>query len=1151
MDRKRLEAFQAVAKKSHRVLTFVLISLFILAARIWYLSVSDREGRANEANRGRYRQEIISAPRGTIRDRFSQPLAVNQVEYRLSIVWADIAESIPRKITAPLDGSSEKKWRFLRREYIAALSKMIAKVVPSLTAQRVQDLIYSYAVYSHTVPVVVKTGLTEEQYCQLSAKSPLWPGLRLEIGTKRYYPYGKSLCHVVGYTAPIQREEYEAVLDLKSRLSKAILRYEIGDDELLQENEEEDPLQKLPYDILKKRLKIVERKLYSMHDSVGRTGIEASFESALRGLHGKRVYETNARGDVITELSDSKEVIPGKRVSLTVSLELQKICEDLLVQSEADRALWLHSETQRIREGAMNPFIRGGSIVALDANNGDILALASIPRYDLNDFSSGTSSQVPDAPSRRFFSKKIRSKREKWLQNSDWIGKLWDGSSFLEKEVWNHSTAQIEEENVRLSWGVFLSLILPQNSPLHSLLSPKKRVFDILQVQRDFFRLRDAFHISSLDLAQALVGKKQVLETILQDPDAHLAYVSLSQTFNAVQTSNEILTFLDLSRLIIRCEEFDSSLEDLVKTMSVENFRSFCQTILMAQSLLHDVLYSAYEEGPFQEWRTEHETPFLRSKRVEERDHKRVNKPYVLYLDKECDTQFKSWWQEHSHTATVQLFRYLSIPQSTNMQSLNVVSLDPWVQSALHEIRESFDTTRNVFSGKRRHKLIKLVALSKLLSKFSLEYQSKIISLATPFCELDKYPLEGKYGSIRRFGIPKNVSHLVHAISSMTSPPIQSLGYMLSSPPGSVFKLVTASALLRSEEKKLSEKETLHPKFFTFNDHFFRIGQKPYVGNRLHGEPVPQIYKGGRIPKSLTSSIGEVDLLRALEFSSNPYFALAAAECLSTPQLLEEEAYRFGFGEKTGVLLPGEAKGSVPTDLIKDKTAVYTTAIGQHTLLSTPLQVATMLSAYASQGSLFSPKIASTVVGSTPKDEEGMRSCYEKMLKCCGLDFSLWMKAKNEGIKQRIWVMPPKIRRDVELSKNHRNLIFQGMQRVVSKMAKDTNSLKKVLRHRPGLYNAFQRQKGCMLAKTSTAESYEALGLPYGHKPFMYSHTGIGALFSKEPFVARDQLVEAHPDIVVVVSLSYGSYGKEAGPIAAKVVEEWRKISQKYSAHKE
>ncbi|WP_120005736.1 penicillin-binding protein 2 [Teichococcus vastitatis] len=97
---------------------------------------------------------------------------------------------------------------------------------------------------------------------------------------------------------------------------------------------------------------------------VGRAGVERFHDRVLRGRAGTVEMEVNAVGRVIREL-DRREGLPGQDVQISVDAELQKAVRG------------------RIGDGT--------SVVVLDAQNGEVLALASQPSFDPNLFSSGIS----------------------------------------------------------------------------------------------------------------------------------------------------------------------------------------------------------------------------------------------------------------------------------------------------------------------------------------------------------------------------------------------------------------------------------------------------------------------------------------------------------------------------------------------------------------------------------------------------------------------------------------------------------------------------------------------------------------------------------------------------------------------------------------
>ncbi len=113
---------------------------------------------------------------------------------------------------------------------------------------------------------------------------------------------------------------------------------------------------------------------YLPSDSIGKTGIEKEYETQLRGSYGRRRIEVNAFGKEQNILSEEPPT-PGKHLRLTIDNEIQKKLEDLLEES-------LNNINKKRASGiVMNP------------QNGEILAMVSLPAFDNNDFSGGITQQ--------------------------------------------------------------------------------------------------------------------------------------------------------------------------------------------------------------------------------------------------------------------------------------------------------------------------------------------------------------------------------------------------------------------------------------------------------------------------------------------------------------------------------------------------------------------------------------------------------------------------------------------------------------------------------------------------------------------------------------------------------------------------------------
>ena len=102
-------------------------------------------------------------------------------------------------------------------------------------------------------------------------------------------------------------------------------------------------------------------------DLVGKHGIERVYNSLLTGKDGYRQVVVNSLGRIARTL-EKRDAVPGQDVLLTIDLDLQLVAEKLL-------------------EG------RVGTLVAMDPNNGEILAMVSRPAFDPNSFISRISSK--------------------------------------------------------------------------------------------------------------------------------------------------------------------------------------------------------------------------------------------------------------------------------------------------------------------------------------------------------------------------------------------------------------------------------------------------------------------------------------------------------------------------------------------------------------------------------------------------------------------------------------------------------------------------------------------------------------------------------------------------------------------------------------
>lgn len=133
-------------------------------------------------------------------------------------------------------------------------------------------------------------------------------------------------------------------------------------------------------------LKVLDPINYSGTHHIGKTGIERFYEAELHGQVGYEEVETNARGRVSRVLKRT-DPLPGKDIRLTLDVQLQEAAEAALAG-------------------------RRGAVVALDPNNGDVLAMVSQPSFNPNLFVTGIGfkayAELRDSIDRPLFNRVLR-----------------------------------------------------------------------------------------------------------------------------------------------------------------------------------------------------------------------------------------------------------------------------------------------------------------------------------------------------------------------------------------------------------------------------------------------------------------------------------------------------------------------------------------------------------------------------------------------------------------------------------------------------------------------------------------------------------------------------------------------------------------------
>ncbi|MBL4667575.1 MAG: penicillin-binding protein 2 [Sneathiella sp.] len=245
----------------------------VLVGRLYYLQVLQSDEYTMMANENRMNIRLLAPLRGRIVDRFGVEIASNRQNYRVVLIREQT-----RSVAETLD-------RLSNLVHVSETDR--ARVLKDTKRKR------------GFVPIPVMQNLTWEEFSRINVHSPELPGIQLDVGETRHYPYRNLFAHIVGYVGSVSER------DLR--------------------NLEPDPLLELP------------------GFKIGKNGIEKYYDLSLRGAAGTSRVEANAHGRVIRELN-RQEGRAGDDLELTIDMKLQKYAvERMGTESAAAVILDIHT----------------------------------------------------------------------------------------------------------------------------------------------------------------------------------------------------------------------------------------------------------------------------------------------------------------------------------------------------------------------------------------------------------------------------------------------------------------------------------------------------------------------------------------------------------------------------------------------------------------------------------------------------------------------------------------------------------------------------------------------------------------------------------------------------------------------------------------
>lgn len=183
---------------------------------------------------------------------------------------------------------------------------------------------------------IFASDVSSELASAIMEKGHLFPGVELQIDSEREYPDGTLAPHVLGIVGPISEEEYEARKD----------------------------------------------KGYSFNDKVGKSGIEAAYESELKGQKGEKIITIDSSGTKTEKYT--KEPVQGNALVLTIDKDIQKVTQDALAK-----------KIQELQKEIASYSLSGAAIV-MDVSDNSCLAVASYPNYNNSNYVKDYAKLVSD-----------------------------------------------------------------------------------------------------------------------------------------------------------------------------------------------------------------------------------------------------------------------------------------------------------------------------------------------------------------------------------------------------------------------------------------------------------------------------------------------------------------------------------------------------------------------------------------------------------------------------------------------------------------------------------------------------------------------------------------------------------------------------------
>ena len=371
-------------KKRFRIFFGIISILFIIiSCRLFYIQIIEGGKYSGISDSRRIRTIGIDTLRGTIYDRNGVMLALDRHSFELTVSYKTLYNTyscfnrniLPKlskvgnqNITQELCKECHvdntlwvgKMAKYLEVPY-ADIFEKTAQIVERVkrTKQAIERKNKKkMRIKEETIPYSIATDISWESVARIETDMSCQSDMRVNTKPVRWYPYGDVAPHIIGYVGKLDEKETDSH-NFKKRWFDSL-----GKDSKFESD----------YFTYKALLTDI---------SVGKSGIERVCNPRLMGIPGERFEEITLDNLVVNKLILEKPPTPGNSIFLTIDSRIQGIAEKALGNQK-------------------------GSVVLMDPWNGEIIAMATSPGYNLNTLGKDYDANIKN-PAKPFLNRPIQS----------------------------------------------------------------------------------------------------------------------------------------------------------------------------------------------------------------------------------------------------------------------------------------------------------------------------------------------------------------------------------------------------------------------------------------------------------------------------------------------------------------------------------------------------------------------------------------------------------------------------------------------------------------------------------------------------------------------------------------------------------------------